>query len=249
MRFLLLTLLLCALRFAPILSDSVLHRAATYEEIEAKFDALDAWTREEHSQFTDRQWGIASMRLYGMKKTRFVYDYLTKAALHRPVVCELGFMAGHSALLFLETLPGGLVYSFDLGDFGWAVRNAAHLTAAYPTRFEYIMGDSAVTVPEFLKRGVTCDVILVDGSKEAQHRRSDMLLFKSMSQPHAIVFLDEVNTEACLRHFTSGTCNTEASNAGEITKMYGQLIKEGVFEIVACTDTPTPDDSFCVARF
>ena len=62
------------------------------------------------------QWGIFAPRLQ-QAKTRFLHERLCRyIARGRPMVtiCELGFMAGHSAMLFLETARTAKVVSFDV---------------------------------------------------------------------------------------------------------------------------------------
>ena len=62
------------------------------------------------------QWGIFAPRLQ-QTKTRFLHEWLCRyIARGRPMVtiCELGFMAGHSAMLFLETARTAKVVSFDV---------------------------------------------------------------------------------------------------------------------------------------
>jgi len=222
-----------------------------YDQIERRFDALDAWTKEAHPEYSDRLWGIASLSLYGTKKTRFMYDVLRRSFPDARTVCELGFNAGHSALLFLETLPQARIYSFDLCDQLWTLRNADYLAALYPDRFELIMGDSAETVPAFASRGIQCDVVFIDGSKDALHRRNDMTLFRQqLASGNALVFLDEVSSEACIRGDSpcQGTATlNEAYRV--ISEMYLSLVKEEQLFILECSDTMTEDDYLCVGAF
>ena len=216
-----------------------------YDQIERRFDALDAWTKEAHPEYSDRLWGIASLSLYATKKTRFIYNVLRRSFPEARTVCELGFNAGHSALLFLETLPQARIYSFDLCDGPWTLRNADYIAALYPERFELIMGDSAETIPAFASRGIQCDVVLVDGSKDALHRSNDMTLFrKQLASKKAVVLLDEVCSEACIR----GVSPCQGAYSA-ISEMYKSLMREEQLYILECTDTITEDDGFCVGAF
>ena len=217
---------------------------AAYDKIEHRFDELDSWTRQAHPEYADRLWGIASLHLYATKKTRFIYEVLSRSFPNSRNVCELGFNAGHSALLFLETLPQARVYSFDLCDGPWTLRNAERVAALYPDRFELIIGDSAETVPAFGTRGIECDVVFVDGSKEAPHRRADIALFRGFSHKNAVVFLDEVSSSSCIR----GASACQGDYAA-ISKMYKSLIAEEQLFILDCIDTITANDSFCAATF
>jgi len=216
-----------------------------YDQIERRFDELDAWTRQVHPEYADRQWGIASLSLYATKKTRFINDVLRRSVPDARTACELGFMAGHSALLFLETLPQARIYSFDdLWDGPWALRNADRIATLYPGRFELIIGNSAETVLAFSSRGIECDVVFVDGSKEAAHRRNDMAVFRKLASQNAVVFLDEVSSAACIRG--DSACHGDYS---AISEMYLSLVKEEQLYILECVDTITEHDSFCAATF
>ena len=215
-----------------------------YDQIERRFDALDAWTRQAHPEYSDRLWGIASLSRYATKKTRFIYDVLRRSFPEAQTVCELGFNAGHSALLFLETLPQARVYSFDLCDGPWTLRNADHVATSYPDRFELMMGDSAETIPAFAWRGIQCDVVFVDGSKDAEHRRADMALFRKFAHNKTVVLLDEVSSSACIRG--SAPC---VGNYSAITEMYTSLVRDEQLFVHECIDTITEDDSFCVGAF
>lgn len=154
---------------------------------------------------------FGSTRVLGCRsaKTRFIFDQLmARMAVLPPnlTICETGFNAGHSAMLFLDALPNSRLVEFDLGDFAWAVGNAAMLNRTYgPARFEYVKGDSAVTIPRHLaaRRGrgeseAYCDVLFVDGRKGVEGRRGDVMLMRSMAKPGALVFGDEANTVECM---------------------------------------------------
>jgi hypothetical protein len=162
-------------------------------------------------------------------------------------------MAGHSATVFLESLPTARVYTFDLADFAWSYPNSKHLRELYGERFTYIPGDSMVTIPEFAKAhpDEKCSVLLIDGSKEGPHRRKDMLMFKEISKPHALLFLDEVNSEECVRGLVAKTdpkCTFSFSNV-DLAFLYQDLVREGQMTIGECIKTPTAGDEYCSAYF
>merc|ERR1719515_691716 len=55
-------------------------------------------------------------------------------------ICEVGFNAGHSAMLFLLSNPRVKVYSFDLGLHPYTTPATALLSAQFPGRFEFVKG-------------------------------------------------------------------------------------------------------------
>ena len=112
---------------------------------------------------------------------------------------ELGFNAGHSSILFLEALPNATVYSFDLGNHMWAVNNSKFLKKIYKDRFHYVKGDSLVTIPKY-KKLIMCDVVFADGGKGFDIRYNDVLNFRNISYPGALVFMDEICDPDCGEH-------------------------------------------------
>jgi hypothetical protein len=230
-------------------------KAVEYDKLEKMWDDLDAYTQIEHPDFGDRKWGIASIGLYAQAKTRLMYEEMVKEIPldPPPVACELGFMAGHTALMFLEVLPTSTVYSFDLNDNPWTQRNVDMLKKKYGKRLEFIPGDSMMTIPEFKKThpGVSCDVLMIDGSKDGKHRIKDMRTFRSMSHAGAQLFLDEVNNEACVR----GLVGTESAVCFEglyhspSQYAYNVLSKTGELVVGRCTQTKTWSDGYCSAYF
>ena len=79
-------------------------------------------------------------------------------------VCEIGFNAGHSTLLWLTASPNITVLSFDLGRWMYTKPMAKFLKERFPGRLLLILGDSTKTFPDhsamFRHR---CDIISVDG--------------------------------------------------------------------------------------
>lgn len=251
-------LIAAALSLVAVLNVCLLvhgiERIPSYEEIEDKFDALDRFTQLTDPGFQDRLWGIASLSLYQQTKTRFMYDILSKIPQEdpTPTVCELGFMAGHSATIFLETMPTSVLFSFDLAEFAWSWPNAYHLMDLYGRRFNYVPGDSGVNIPLLREQAphVQCDVLLIDGSKEGKHRYKDMLTLKEMASPNAILFLDEVNSRECV----SGAVDTadplcNLGDYSECSLVYNRMSRSGLLEVIDCVDTPVAHDGYCVARF
>jgi hypothetical protein len=85
---------------------------------------------------------------------------------HPSTYCEVGFGAGHSALLFLHTLASGTVHSFDHGLARYTIPAHNYLDEAYPERMTLTLGDSAVVVPQLRHYypDAKCDVVYLDGS-------------------------------------------------------------------------------------
>jgi hypothetical protein len=181
-----------------------------FASIKTKFELITATTHERFPDYKSNMWGIASTVPgewnYGTAKTRWIFDQLLAARdagkiPPKPVICETGMNAGHSAILFLDALPNSTFYEFDFGDLAWAVHNGKKiLTQAYAGRFEYIQGDGATNLRKFARErpGIKCDVLFIDGVKGKYERMRDVYLFRKISSPTALIFGDEANTIECM---------------------------------------------------
>lgn len=107
-------------------------------------------------------------------------------------VCETGFGAGHSALLFLTALPpGSRVHTFDHGLSKFTIPAHDVLDEAHPNALLLYLGDSAVTVhqlPDYFPEA-RCDFVHLDGSKTAETVAADGAAMARLAAPRAIVAL------------------------------------------------------------
>ena len=181
-------------------------------------------------------------------KTRFLHRQLCQRA--RPIarICEVGFMAGHTSLLFLESVPGVQVVSFDLGDNQWTAVAASLLHDAYGfDRFEIVIGSSLQTVPRYHRThsNVTCDVVLIDGAKDFASRLLDLTNFQHLSSPRAMLLFYEVCSLDCAQHAGPSCLTTSTKGAqpcyerwGGASKAYGTASDLQMINVTACDFPP-----------
>ena len=107
-------------------------------------------------------------------------------------MCETGFNAGHSTLIWLLANPNAKVYSFDINRFPCTEPMADYLKKRFPDRFTITYGDSTQTLPAFRRQNpdVKCDLIIVDGGHTVPIASSDLENFYQMSTKLNIVFYD-----------------------------------------------------------
>jgi predicted O-methyltransferase YrrM len=194
---------------------------------------------------------------YGGTKVAFIHK---EACSMRNVytVCETGFCAGLSALLFLESLPSARVLSFDLGNFPWARPADALLKTQYgPLRFPgVVFGDAAKTISlHHLTHPFLCDVAFVDGDKSFAGRYKSLVALRHVSRSDAHVFLDEVTDETCING-TYAKDNHESHcrplNEGywPAVRAYNRAAREGWLQLERCAWPATSrHDGICLARF
>ncbi len=127
-------------------------------------------------------------------------------------VCELGYGAGHSALLYLTMNSKITLHSFDLFPEpsetvlipnttprqGWyqnVTLNYIRSIKDLSVRFNQIVGNSHVTVPKFAHEhpDLKCDLISIDGSHESPQVYFDILHFKKLATNETYVMLDDVD--------------------------------------------------------
>ena len=94
-------------------------------------------------------------------------------------IMEIGFNAGHSALLFLAiTPPTTKVVSFDLGEYAYVFAAKRYIDSLFPGRHTLVTGDSTVTIPKYEEQvahrmkdintapPMRFDIIFIDGGHQ-----------------------------------------------------------------------------------
>ena len=107
-------------------------------------------------------------------------------------VCETGFNAGHSTLIWLLANPQAHVYSFDINLHSLTQPMAEYIQERVPWRHHITYGDSVETLPEFRRQNpeVKCDVAITDGGHTARIATIDLENFYQMSSHRNIAFFD-----------------------------------------------------------
>lgn len=110
------------------------------------------------------------------------------------LVGEIGFNAGFSSLAFLGASPGVKVVSFDIGCHEVVNHAKEFVDAQFPNRHELILGDSALTVPEYRVQhpDTFFDIVFIDGGHEYEQARDDLLNMRALSRPGTCVVLDDL---------------------------------------------------------
>lgn len=135
-------------------------------------------------------------------RTHFLTRLATAMAAggHPPrYVCETGFGAGHSALLWIAlsvgpaaVLPVSVaVHSFDHGLSKHIVPAHDYIDERWPDNLFLYLGDSYVTVPQMgdYYPEVACDVVYVDGAMTNETVTADLSHFRARAAPGAVVVL------------------------------------------------------------
>lgn len=93
---------------------------------------------------------------------------LFSLGIHASQIVEIGFNAGHSALLFLLANPSSVVTCFDICHHAYTKKCFEFLSSIFPGRLQLIIGDSTITVPQYFLENpeASFDLFHLDGSHE-----------------------------------------------------------------------------------
>ena len=108
-------------------------------------------------------------------------------------ICEIGFNAGHSAFLFLESNANVSLVSFDIAQYPFTKPIAEHVKYLFPGRFEIVYGDSTKTIPDAKTTlSGACDLLIVDGGHTYEVAKQDLVNMRSLANPkHNLVVFDD----------------------------------------------------------
>lgn len=149
-------------------------------------------------------------------------------------IMEIGFNAGHSALLFLAiTPPETKVVSFDLGEYAYVFAAKRYIDSVFPGRHTLVTGDSTVTIPKYeeqvahrMKNPLTApplrfDFIFIDGGHQDDVPMKDIINSKRLSAGnHTIVAVDDIcRVQQRHAHYTI-----------EPTRAWDQMVSVGIVE-------------------
>ena len=113
-------------------------------------------------------------------------------------ILEIGFNAGHSALLYLIANPYSKIHFFDLGEHDYSRKCFAYLDSVFPNRLTVTWGDSTVTVPAY--PASVFDFIHIDGGHTRIVAESDFHNCRHFANPETLLMIDDYDHN-CLHTF------------------------------------------------
>ena len=127
---------------------------------------------------------------------------LALAALQFSSVQEIGFNAGHSALLLLSANPSLRLTSIDICRHKYTMPCFHYLKSVFGDRIDLIEANSLVAFPILKRAGRDCDLFIIDGGHGVDvaevdlynvlqfGKRGSIILFDDSDMPELRVLLD-----------------------------------------------------------
>jgi hypothetical protein len=107
---------------------------------------------------------------------------LQRIVSNKNKILEIGFNAGHSALLFLTSSEHSVIDVFDLGTHTYTKPCFEYLQSHFPNRLHLPMGwgDSQTLLPQYVVNimgtsSANYDLVHIDGSRDTVHIRNDIM--------------------------------------------------------------------------
>ena len=152
-------------------------------------------------------------------------------------IMEIGFNAGHSALLFLAiTPPTTKVVSFDLGEYAYVFAAKRYIDSLFPGRHTLVTGDSTVTIPKYEEQvahrmkdintapPMRFDIIFIDGGHQNDIPLKDILNSQRLaSGADTVVAIDDI----CRTHERHEHYTIEPTKAWEQMRSCGVILEDG----------------------
>lgn len=122
-------------------------------------------------------------------------------------LCEIGFNAGHSVLLFLLAAPTASYQLFDLGEHAYTRPCLELLQTSFPTaRIQMDFGNSLTKLPMWIAAHKdqieTFDLVHVDGGHSMECIVNDMAFAMQLTKCGGIIIVDDLQDENIVRIVT-----------------------------------------------
>jgi predicted O-methyltransferase YrrM len=130
-------------------------------------------------------------------------EFLSKNLRFKQNALEIGFNAGHSALLILSSNPKVTYFGVDIGEHSYTQEAGRILQNYFGDRFKLIIGDSQDVLPKLKNERQRYDLIHIDGGHSYQQCFADLRNSTSLLvNPKSTIVLDDIKGEDIMKAFT-----------------------------------------------
>ncbi len=154
-----------------------------FSEYSLRLQGLDQYLTESGHSVTEGYSGQIELQIR-------VYSRVFSSAKS---VAEIGFNAGHSAMIMLVSGCERVV-EFDIGGHSYTAPAFEHLKFLFPDReLRMILGDSGVTVPQYHAENpdTKFDVVIVDGGHAHEQAVKDITSMGKLARRDTVLIIDD----------------------------------------------------------
>lgn len=143
------------------------------------------------------------------------------------IIGEVGFNAGYSSYIFLQSYPNSRVVSFDIGEWDYVQSAKDFIDKKFPGRHTLIIGDSRNTIPEYSKNnpGTTFDIVFIDGGHTYDVAKADLLNMQILSNSQTSLVMDDIIP---WREFGKGPTRAWTEMIGDGLVIQKELMRDGI---------------------
>jgi predicted O-methyltransferase YrrM len=118
-------------------------------------------------------------------------ELLAKLSKNAEYILEIGFHAGHSTEIFLNSNNYSHVTSFDINQYNTVYIGKQFIDKEFPKRHTLITGDSRETVKKYPKNKIKFDLIFIDGGHHYEIVKEDFKNCMELADSDTIIVLDD----------------------------------------------------------
>ena len=145
----------------------------------------------------------------------------------KTLICEIGFNAGHSAMVFLlgrDTTPLEFTI-FDIGEHLYTQPCLDYIQSTFPhVHMKYVKGDSKETIPKWISENKssiwTYDIVHVDGGHSKQCISNDMKNADLLVKVGGIIIIDDTD-DNIINNYATVYLNSGCYREMDVMKTYG----------------------------
>jgi len=169
-------------KWDPFLDQYQQHLAELDRIVQASEEPLEGNVMYLHHQPT-----------YGTPHSDFLVKrrFLAQAALTSQHLLEIGFNAGHSALIMLTANPRLRITAADIGWHSYTIPCYNYLASVFGDRIDFIHSDSLQMWPLICTRSF--DFVHIDGCHEPTHLEVDLVNVLHYTARGTRILVDDVN--------------------------------------------------------
>ena len=163
-------------QYQPIL-DSLSKILSNYEKIEGNIFG----------------WSQTPLEVYPVREFRNKRRNLALFSMSKENILEVGFNAGHSALLILSSNPNVKYTAIDIMQHDYTIECYDCLKTIFKDRIELIKGDATVKLPELLANNSEYDGYIIDGNHTFGFAYNDVYNIINYAKNGSVICVDDTD--------------------------------------------------------